>query len=561
MLKQLNITDFAIIDDLTIPFKEGLNVLTGETGAGKSIIVQALALIAGGRASPTLIRTGSECAVVSAEFEVGDYNKGLLSILSSIGIGGCRDLKIERSITRSGKGRVVINGVSVSQGMLKEISPYLVEISSQQESRLLLDEASHLDVIDRYGLLLKEREAYRDLYIQWADLKRKIEETRERLASIREREEFLRHELSMIDALALRPGEEEELEEERLIAKNSARLLELVGGAESSLISSDDSISSRLASVLRSLEEAAGLDPSLSEHVSTAEAALVSIEELSRDISGYLGRLNLDPSRLDEIEERLYSIQNLKKRFGVDSIEGILKKRDAIEEDLSLLENPDVKLEGMEEELEEIELKLSRLAGRLSLKRDAAAKRLASQVREELVSLGFKNALFIPAHTKLDYKAGGERGIDRFLFLISPNPGESPKPLSEIASLGELSRVLLSVKSLIAKYASGAGVYVFDEIDVGVGGAVAEMVGIKLKEMSADRQVIVITHLPQVASLADHHIAVRKEEKRGRVVVSFSALDEDGRVRELARMLAGVEVTKTAIAHAREMLQKRNQDG
>lgn len=555
MLKELKITDFAIIDNLTIPFSAGLNVLTGETGAGKSIIVQALGLVAGDRPPADVVRAGAVEASVTAVFDISSFKPEIISELKKAGYEVGQNLNIKRSISQSGRSRIYINDIPAAQAILKRLNPHLVEISSQHEHQMLLDEKTHCEIVDRFANLDWLCEAYSSAFDRYTRMKERVDEIEKLIASAVEQKEFITYQVREIDSLGLTPGEDEELARERNIARHGAKLLKNLQFVDEMLYSSEESVAGAMGRILSALSAAAEIDPALKEMASACDQARVAIEELSRRVNSYLGSVDINLDRLEEIETRLYDIERLKKKHGT-TIDGILKKRDELFLKLNVIENAGVEMEKANEELASAWVEMKKLAVKLSRERAKAALQLAGHVQAELASLGLEKTSFMPGHIVLDIEQADASGIDRFGFLISPNPGEPLKPLAKIASGGELSRIMLAIKRVLMDKVNHAAVEVFDEVDVGIGGAVAEMVGRKLKEMSAVRQVISITHLPQVACLADNHIAVRKCERGGRTVTRFEKLSSDARMLEIARMLGGRKITEAAVAHARDMLAR-----
>jgi DNA repair protein RecN (Recombination protein N) len=545
MLLELHIRNFAIIDDLVIPFAPGFNVITGETGAGKSIIIEALGLVLGDRVAADVVRSGSSEAEVIAVFENMAAGDGMSEII------------VRRTVAASGRSRSFVGGVPVSLSELKATAAGLLEISSQHEHQQLANEETHLEFVDRFGGLADERIAYSEKYESHRRMKEQLAAL-EKLASEKtEQREFISYQLSEIEAARLKAGEDEELERERNVVRHAAKLMEAMRRAEGALYSSELSIQKLMSEAGAALSAAAAIDDGISPLLSLRSDAEVLIVELSRDIRNYLDKMSVDPGRLDEIESRLFDIRRLKKKYG-GAIEDVLKKGEELRGRLSAIDSSDSEIERLGAVLEASSGELKKAAARLSRAREKAALELSSMVQRELAGLGLKKSAFAPGHRKLQMEESDGTGADRFCFLVSMNPGEPLRPLSQIASGGELSRIMLAVKRVLMDKAGIAAAEVFDEVDVGIGGAVAEVVGRKLKEISATRQVICITHLPQVASFAAHHIAVTKMESGGRTVTRFAPLKGDARLSEIARMLGGVKVTKAALEHAREMMKENS---
>jgi len=555
MLKELHISNFAIIDDLILPFYKGFNVITGETGAGKSIIIDALSMIMGDKVSADVIRSGKSEAEVRAVFDAKNISQQILEDLEAKGFEVTNHLALRRSVSEANRSRAYINEKPVSLSVLKTLSPYLFEVASQHEHQRLLSEDTHIEFIDQYGELDGLKEEYKEEYNRYAILKNRLNELNQLVITKAEQKEFLCFQVQEIDAQNLRDGEDEELEKERNVVKHSAKLLQNVRDAVNILDSSESSIGSSLSTVNSSLKSAAEIDSGISDWIELCSEAEVAVSELSINLSRYLDKLDIDPSRLDEIESRLYEIKRLKRKYG-NSIEDILLKRDELSSKLELLDNCDAEIERVEKELKIVHADLVKVANRLSKKRGDASLRLSEEVQKELITLGLKKTTFVPSHVKLSIEEGDETGIDRINFLISLNFGEPVKPLVRIASGGELSRVMLAIKRILMTKVGLACLEVFDEVDVGIGGAIAEVVGKKLKEMSYERQLICITHLPQVASLGDHHIVVIKAEEKGRAVTRFRLLNNDDRIEEVSRMLGGIKITDATRQYAREMVKR-----
>lgn len=555
MIIELIIKNFAIIEDLTVPFGPGLNVLTGETGAGKSIIIAALSLVVGDRVAADVVRSGEKEAEVTAVFDAKSVAKDLTGRLEQLGYFVEEHIALKRVVSSGGKSRAFLNGKAISLGQLKSLSPFLLEIASQHEHQRLLNEGTHLEFVDRFGSLNNLKNEYGLAFDKYNSVKNRVFELENIAASKTEQKGFLTFQIGEIDAAALKNGEEEELNAERNMVRHSANLFEKMNQAESLLYSSEPSVSAALNNVGDLLADVAEIDGRVKDWLSISEQAVVAVEELSRNLQLYLESMNVDPARIDQIEERLYEIRHLKKKYG-DSIDAILNKRDELAEKLDLLDNCEDEIKRLNEEVKKAKAALIGFANKLSNARAKASENLSGKVQKELDSLGLKKTTFAPGHMKLDLDSADESGIDRFSFLISPNPGEPLKPLSRIASGGELSRIMLAIKSVLLDKVGLAALEVFDEVDVGIGGANAEIVGMKLSEMSASRQIICITHLPQVASYGNHHVAISKEIKGKRTVTRFRFLNEAGRVNEIARMLGGVEITRTTREHAKEMLKR-----
>ncbi|MBI5188874.1 MAG: DNA repair protein RecN [Nitrospirae bacterium] len=543
MLKELRIKNLAIIDDLTVRFEGGLNVLTGETGAGKSIIVDALGLALGDRAQSDLIRSGEKEAVVQAYFEVEGYNE-----LPDIGIDVSEGLILRRSISATGKSRAYINDTMVNLQSLAEVGKSLVDIHGQHEHQSLMSIDKHRLLLDSYGKLQDDREKVESFYKEVQALKKESSELREKVKERSHRLDLLRFQINEIDAASLKPGEKEVLIEERTILSNLSRLNELTETAYSMLYGSEGSCMERLSSIIAKVREMSSIDQNVSETLKMLESALPLIEDAAISLRGYKDKYDLEPERLAEIEERLELIKRLERKYG-EGIKTILIYRDEAEKELNGLELTDERLDSIEAELKVKEGILLNAALALSEKRKRIAKEIAELVKNELKELAFSNAEF---RIDIRQEAITSYGLDKVEFLFSANPGEPPKPLTKIASGGELSRVMLALKSILADVDS-IPILIFDEVDAGIGGKTAESVGKKLNTISNKHQVLCTTHLPQIASMGNFHLKIEKGQKDKRVYVEVKELSGRERHDEIARMLSG-KITEVSLKHARELL-------
>jgi DNA repair protein RecN (Recombination protein N) len=556
MLKLLRINNIALIPTLEVDLGPGLTLLTGETGAGKSILIDALGLLLGERASPDLIRSGEERAAVEAVFELEDAT----ALLEERGLSADGDeVVIRRELHSSGKGRATVNGALVPVSLLRDLAPRLTVIHGQHEPQGLLDPSTHLDLLDHFAGADDGRplaEFYRDLRAAEAALERLRGDRRE----TERRREMLEFQANEIERAGLVAGEEEALRVEKTRQANAGRLAALSGEAYGLLYDDEGAALSRLGQVFRKVEDLAAIDPSFQPFLEARAGALAPLEDLALRLRDYHQQLEVSPGRLDEIEGRLALLERLKKKYGATADE-VLAFGQRCRRELDALASP-------EEQERTLEARRGRLAATyleraraLSKRRRAAALDLRKRVQVELGQLAMEKTRFEVAFTPADVDAAvdpsqwTERGLERAEFLLSPNPGEELRPLSRIASGGELSRIMLGLKSVVRSDARGLTL-VFDEVDAGIGGRVAEVVGRKLKAVAARQQVVCVTHLPQIAALADRHLAVRKQVEKGRTVTVVAALDEGARVEEIARMLGGEKITSTTREHAREMLRQ-----
>ncbi|MGB0588053.1 MAG: DNA repair protein RecN [Myxococcota bacterium] len=556
MLVHLAIQDLAIIASTAMDFAPGLNVITGETGAGKSIAVGALNLVMGGRAKSTSIRLGCDQAEVQALFRVkrgSDFVERLRDLeLLGDAEGENADIIIRRIISRNGRGRVWINGVLVNVSTLAELAKGLVDISSQHEHATLLDATAHLDLLDRFGGLSTVRTKYTAAWHALCDAKQVLKGLTARDSERLQREDFLRFQLSEIEDLSPVEGEEEALRLERDRLAHAKRLMSDSRAVENELVGRSRCVQETLVGACDVLSQLSALDTTLSPLSERLEEARIELADIAYELRAYSDQVALDPNRLESIEERLHALIRLSRKHGLDPA-GLVEKAAALRAELEELESLEIAIKEAEVALEAKERAAMAAAKKLRKAREKAAKSLATQVEAQLLDLAMKGARI--AFTMTPRDALGPQGLDSGQILIETNTGEGLKPLVKVASGGELSRVLLSLKSVLAE-ADDVYVGVFDEVDTGVGGAVADIVGSKLAELAAHRQVIAITHLPQIASQANHHLNVSKSTEDGRTRTSVATLSSDERIDEIARMLGGIDITDKTRAHAAELLTR-----
>jgi DNA repair protein RecN (Recombination protein N) len=548
MLKELWIKNLAIIDDLKVGFEEGLNVLTGETGTGKSIIVDSLNLVFGSRAQAEFVRSGEKEAVIQAYFEVGDPKD-----FPEMGIDATDGLIIRRSVSSAGKSRAYINDIQVSMQGLSEVGRSLIDIHGQHEHQSLLSVEKHRFFLDSFGKLHGDRRSVEGLYSDVSGLKEKLLALKQKAEERTRRMDFLRFQVAEIDTASLKAGEKERLAEERSILSNVNRLKQLAEEAYDMIYGSDGSCVERLSSVLSDVKDMSAIDQGAVEIQNLIESALPLIEDASVALRNHKDKYDIDPMKLNEIEERLELIKKLEKKYG-EGIDAVLLSRNGAVNELESLEQISEALNTYEAELAAKEKSLLEAAGQLSEKRRDTAGKMETLVNDELKELAFGHPEFV-----IDIRPCGitTHGSDSVEFLFSANPGEQPKPLMKIASGGELSRVMLALKSMFAEYDS-IPVLIFDEVDAGIGGKTAERVGERLRKLSSRHQVLCATHLPQIASLADFHLKVEKIQKNNRVFVEVKEVSGEERMSEIARMLSGT-ITGVSLKHAKELLDKSSE--
>ncbi|TYO98243.1 DNA replication and repair protein RecN [Geothermobacter ehrlichii] len=550
MLRELVIRNFAIIDRLEVSLKPGFNILTGETGAGKSIIIDAVGLLIGGRARPEVIRAGTDEATVEGLFDIA----GLTEVkrqLEASGFEVADELTVKRVISREGKNRIFINGSIARLGQLQDISRRLVNIYGQHEHQLLQKPEAHLNFLDHFAGLQQQRRACADCHAGVKALRDELEQLEQGERDRQQRLDFLRFQRQEIAAAALRPGEDEELEQERKLLKHGEKLSQATGGGYESLYGGANSVCEIVSRLAGELENLAEIDPLLGTLAETLRSSQYSLEDVALQLRDFSSRLSFEPGRQNEVEERLARIGQLKRKYA-PTVEGILERLQQVEAELDRLEHADSRREELAGQLRQAEARLRELGQDLSARRRRAAEKMARAVERELADLAMPGSRFEVHFFDLDEP--GPRGLERIEFYLSTNPGEDPKPLAWIASGGELSRIMLALKQ-VAPEADGVSTLVFDEVDAGIGGEAASAVGRKLKKVARGLQVLCITHLPQVAAFGDNHYRVEKMVDGGRTFTAMVALGDETRVREMARMLGGDRVTERTLEHAREMIE------
>jgi len=550
MLNYLAIRNFAIVDDLSVELEKGFIVLTGETGAGKSIIVQSVHLLLGGRASVDMVRTNSETAEVEGEFTIAP-DSSQADRLRELELAEGDTLRVRRVISRSGRNRVFINERSASLNTLIEITRGLIDISGQHEHVQLTDEETHRDILDDFGRLGDERGKVRVAVEHLRALESEAAELRRRDAQRAEREEYLRFQIDRIKSLDPAPGEVELLEQERSRLRNHEKLQEGLQAAAQELYEREGCVVDSLGQATSRLGGLVQYDEALHGYHQALEAVLRQAEDLGRELVEAAGAMEADPERLDEIEQRLSALKELMRVHGLD-LEALVEKLSSMERELAALDDLSVRIREVDKKMTAAREKAMALAVTLSGKRRKVAKELGARLVKELRSLAMQGArveiAVIAGESLQDW------GLDSVRFLLSANPGEELRPLAKVASGGELSRVLLALKAVLSEV-DRVPAYIFDEVDSGVGGAVAGVIGAKLGLVSRAHQVVCITHLAQIAAFAGKHYLVSKRVVGERTVSEISLLDDKKRVEEIARMVGGTDVTEKARTHARDLLR------
>lgn len=551
MLRNLYIENIAVIEKTTIDFTEGLNILTGETGAGKSIVIDSINAILGNRTSRDLIRNGAETAFVSAEFD--ELSERALSSLSENGFEPEEDgtVLIQRELSLSGKGRCRINGRPTTVGVLRQIGESLIDIHGQHASYELMSPELHISYIDKLAGFEEELEKYREAYYEYNKLKSELNK-----ASVDEGErerklDLLRYQVDELEQADFYVGEYEELRDRQQVIENKEKIATAMGEAHEYLSGGEESDGAIrfLELACDSLSDISDCMPGLEDTIRRLQSAVYELEDCRDELSSIYDDADSDADSLEEIEDRLDLIYTLGKKYG-PTIEEMLDFLDKAKKELEYLESYDENREQLEIRCKEAYKKAEKLALSLSEKRSKIAKEFSASVKREMTYLDMPNVELVIRQDRCELN---RNGIDDIEILISTNPGEIPKPVAKIASGGELSRMMLAIKNVLADKDS-IDTLIFDEVDTGISGSAAQKVGLKLKAVSSSRQVLCVTHLAQIAALADSHFKISKSVKDGKTYTSVSPLDHDGRVNELARIIGGVEITRATLDYAEEMI-------
>jgi DNA repair protein RecN (Recombination protein N) len=564
MLTLLKINNIALIDELEIEFGAGLNLLTGETGSGKSIIVDSLGAVIGDRVSSDLIKEGEQTARIEGLFTLKNFN-AIRDVLDQAGIevedGISAELIVRRELSRSGKNRIFINNQLATQALLKSIGSIVAEIHGQGEQAALFDVSRHIEMLDEAGNFTELRQRVKDVHHHWNAVKTELGMLQQNEAEKLQLLDILRFQVQEIEKADLHHGEDTELEEEKRRLNNVEKLSTLSEESYSLLYEAEESTISTLERAVKRIEELAQFDSRFDEYLESLRTAEAVIGDLAISIRDFSSHLEFSPERLDEIENRLAEISRLKRKYG-ETIEAVLNHLSESKDRLDAVETSEVRELELQKEVAKARTSYLAAAGELHEARVKFAAKFEREVGKELKNVALDKAHF---QVKIDGPTGADlatesadvsfssRGYDRVEFYFSANPGESPRPLARIASGGEASRLMLVLKT-VAKLRSGDKTAVFDEVDVGIGGRVAEAVGRKLKSLSVAQQVLCVTHQPQIASLADRHFVVEKSASGKRTSISVRELSKAEQVEEIARMLAGETISDTAREHAREML-------
>jgi DNA repair protein RecN (Recombination protein N) len=552
MLTRIHVRNLAIVSELHLELGPGMSALTGETGAGKSILIDALGLALGDRGDTAMIRAGEERAEITAVFEISRV-PGITAWLEAQAVDCDGELVVRRIISREGRSRAFINGTPVPVQTLQQAGEVLVDIHGQHAHQSLLRRAQQRQLLDDHGALGADTRRVAETFEAWSAAREELEQLSARAVDRADRLDLLRFQENELEALGLAEGELERLNEEHARLANAERLLETCGRLTALLYEDESSVQSQLDRAGQELEALSALDAGLSEPRQLLETALIQVQEASNALRGYLDTVDLDPDRLAAVEQRLDSIHSLARKYRTapDALPRLLEQ---LRTELQRLDNAEVHLEALGREARQRKEAFVEAAGRLSDLRREAAQTLSATVSETMQRLGMPGGCFKVEVEAMPAEQAGASGLDRVELLVSANPGQPLQPLARVASGGELSRISLAIQ--VAAVGSGEiPTLVFDEVDVGIGGAVAEIVGQLLRRLGEHRQVLCVTHLPQVASQGHHHLRVRKHTDGQTTVTDIQALEGDSRVWEIARMLGGVEITESTLAHAREMIR------
>lgn len=540
MLRFLSIRHLAVIDSLELEFEPGLNVLTGETGAGKSILVGAVGLLVGGRASADLVRTGEDSAAVEAIFDTPDG----------------RELIVRREVSSQGRSRASVDGALTTSTALRDLCGGLVDLHGQHEHQLLLDPTAHLDVLDEFAGVSAERAAVASAFALWQQVRSEREllmsGEREKAA----RSEFLSFQLTEIERANPQPGEDEELAASRTVLANADKLQRLCSDAYDSLYEGDQAALPALGVVWRKLGDLAALDTRFSTYLDARESVKSQLEDLAYFLRSYSANIDASPARLQEVEDRLALLERLKKKHG-PALAGVIARREQLRRELHDIEHATERVAELDRELETARAEYLRVASSLTARRKAAAVEFSRALEKSLADLAMtRTRCEVRFSAPYSESQWSDRGVEQGEFYISPNPGEDLKPLARIVSGGELSRIMLALKTLASTDAPGKTL-IFDEVDAGIGGAVADVVGNRLQRLGGRFQVLCITHLPQIAAYGGTHFRIGKSVRGGRTLTQVAKVDGTSREEELARMIGGADVSPTVRASAREMLKSR----
>ena len=568
MIKSLLIQDYALIEKIEVEFKSGLNIITGETGAGKSILIDAMSLLLGERASSEVIRKGAEKSIVEGIFEV-EKNKKVKAFLNENELEEQPELIIRRDISSKGSNRCFVNDTPVSLNVIKELGDLLVDLHGQHEHQSLLRKETHINFLDGFGNNEELLRTYKWLYSSLNKLLSELKEVKEKDSAYREKRDVLEFQMKEIDALSPQVGEEEKLQSELKILENSEKLLELTNRIYEGLYESENSVQDSISKIKDDLTELAKIDSSFNESNSECETALTLINDISDSIRKYKAKIDIEPEQIEAARERLGAINLLKKKYG-GSIEALIELRKKVGGEFQAAEGYSTQIHEIEKKIKAVRENASQAADKLSKERTKISRNVKKEIELILAELGIPNAKFEARISQRELAPNNEDGLrinnqnysydsngcDEVEFYISTNVGEDVKPLAKVASGGEVSRIMLALKSVLAK-SDKLPLLIFDEIDSGISGNVAQKVGTALKSLASFHQIIAITHLPQIAAFSDHHYVVEKKETDGRVISSIRKLTDHQKIIEVAKLLSGEKVTDASIKSAKELMESK----
>ena len=557
MLLELSIKDFAIIEKLDASFRQGMTVLTGETGAGKSIIIDAVGLLAGGRGSVDFVRTGADKAVLQGVFDIAEI-ANTKTVLEELGIEPTNDLVITRELLKTGRSVCRVNGTIVNLNSLKKIGQTLIDIHGQNEHQELMDSDKHLRLLEQfdYATVADTKQRYQAAFKAYTKLNRRLNQSLKNEHEWNQRVDMLQFQVDEIKAANLIEGEDEELEKRRDQLVNFQSISDALA-TSFQVLESEEGVSAtdQIGNVMQEMQGIADYDEEYEQIADEVQNAYYSLEDVTNRVRSAIDSMEWNPAELDEVEQRLETIRQLKKKYG-NSITEILKYLSRIENELAEMTGAGQNLDDLAVEVEKRLQETKQLGTQLTNLRQKMALKLEQAVRDQLAGLYMEKTQFkVQFNSK---KVPELDGLDNVEFLIQPNPGEDLKPLAKIASGGELSRIMLALKTIFARN-EGVTSIIFDEVDTGVSGRVAQAIADKIHEISNHSQVLCISHLPQVAARADYQLHVAKKVVKGRTMTNLTALDDEGRVNEIAKMLAGVDLTELSLEHARELLQMEHE--
>ncbi len=571
MLKSLVVQDYALIENISVEFGKGLNIITGETGAGKSILIDAMSLLLGERAAVEIVRKGASKSVVEGIFEA-DFNskvpftEKVKKVLEENEIDLLPELIIRREISLKGNNRCFVNDTPVPLTVIKELGNLLVDLHGQHDHQSLLRTETHIDYLDIFSGTEELLNEYRTHYKALSDRKKELQSLREKELLLKEKQEIYLFQIKEIDSVSPEEDEEEKLIEELKILENSEKLLEMTDSIYFKLYESEDSVIDSLNKIQKGIEELARIDKTFADSQNECDTALALLNDISGFIRNYRSKIYLEPDYIEKIRERLGSLNLLRKKYG-GTIKAVLEHREKIGEEAELAENFSERIIQFENEIKNLRMKCGEYAEKISKKRIESAKKIQKEVQSILNELGISNSKFLVSIKQQEADTGSDNfilvnekayafnfhGYDEVEFFISTNIGEDTKPLAKVASGGEISRIMLALKTSLAKN-DKLPLLIFDEIDTGVSGRIAQKVGQALKSLAQYHQIIAITHLPQIAGLAEHHYAVEKKTFENRVFSSLKKLKNEERIREIAKLMSGEKITDSSLKGAKELM-------